>query len=72
MTSRINSRRRHGFTLAELTLVGALLGMIVLLCWPSLRGVSKRLVDKADAARAQSERNAERERKAMAGKEAAR
>lgn len=65
MTSRINLTR--GFTLAELVVVGALIGVILLLCWPSMRGMSKGLIEKAAADRADLELRERRERGMFVG-----
>ncbi len=66
MTS-IKFRNPTGFTLAEMAMVCAILGMIVMLCWPAVRGVSKRLIGKSEANQALLKHKAGRERAALNG-----
>ncbi len=56
-----------GFTLAEITVVGAILGLVSMVGWPVVRGVSQRLAARADAERWIAALRAEREQAVMSG-----
>lgn len=63
----MTSRTSQGMTLVELALTAALVGMIALISWPSVRGVSRRLAAKSAAQDVLTQLRSARERAVLSG-----
>lgn len=56
-----------GFTLVELTVVGALVGLISMTCWPMVKELSKGFIERSEASATLTKMQAARERAVATG-----